>query len=250
MPQPTYTSRVLRTIAAFVCGIVIGGVATGWFMLKRTERAVPQSVIEPVVTAETAPAISEEQRLAASVGMDVAPSPLTDTNPGEAAAKPVPALARPATLPADALVIPVAGVKRDALRDDFAELRGGTRAHEALDIAAPRATPVLAAVDGTVAKLFLSKPGGITLYEFDPTKQWIYYYAHLDGYADGIAEGQTLHRGDVIGFVGTTGNAPPNAPHLHFAISKAETPGRWWKSQPIDPFPLLTSRGVTIDVAK
>ena len=138
------------------------------------------------------------------------------------------------------LVVPVQGVHRDDLHDTFSDTRDATRRHEALDILAPRDTPVLAVDDGTVAKLFLSKPGGITIYHYDPTRSYAYYYAHLARYADGLEAGDALRRGDVIGYVGTTGNAPPNTPHLHFAIFKLADPKRWWKGVAIDPYPILS----------
>lgn len=144
------------------------------------------------------------------------------------------------------LIIPVAGVTMARLHSNFNEWRGKHR-HRALDILAPRGTPVLAAVDGKVQKLFTSKAGGLTIYEFDESESMVYYYAHLDHYAAGLKEGMPLHKGDVIGYVGTTGNAPPNTPHLHFAIAKLPPSKKWWKGTPIDPFPLLRERGVTVD---
>lgn len=163
--------------------------------------------------------------------------------------KPTPALIEPVSLAPDALVIPVVGVRREQLKPMFNDRRGSSRAHRAIDIMAPRSTQVLAAIDGTVGKLFLSKPGGITIYQYDPTRSWIYYYAHLDAYAPGLVEGKQLRRGDVIGFVGSSGNANPDSPHLHFSIEKLTEPGKWWKSEPIDPYPLLTTRGITITKA-
>jgi murein DD-endopeptidase MepM/ murein hydrolase activator NlpD len=139
-----------------------------------------------------------------------------------------------------ALLIPVEGVAAHALRDTFNEGRDGNhRGHEAIDIAAPTGTPVLAADDGRIAKLFLSKPGGITVYEFNTGSTLAYYYAHLDRYAPGLAEGQAIRRGQVIGYVGTTGNAPPNAPHLHFAIFRLGPEKKWWQGEPINPFGYL-----------
>jgi peptidoglycan LD-endopeptidase LytH len=134
------------------------------------------------------------------------------------------------------LTLPVQGLRREELRDTFEEMRGGSRRHEALDIAAPRHTPVLAVEDGRVAKLFLSQAGGTTVYQFDPTSTYAYYYAHLERYADGLQEGDALERGQVIGYVGTSGNAPPNAPHLHFSIFKLTDAKRWWQGTAIDPF--------------
>jgi murein DD-endopeptidase MepM/ murein hydrolase activator NlpD len=138
------------------------------------------------------------------------------------------------------LLIPVAGVSADRLPDTFAEMRGSRR-HDALDIPAPRGTPVLSADDGSIIKLHTSVAGGLTIYAADPQARFFYYYAHLDRYRDGLREGMPLHRGDIIGFVGTTGNAPPNVPHLHFAIARADSAGKWWSGTPLDPRPLLIS---------
>lgn len=131
------------------------------------------------------------------------------------------------------LVIPIAGVRASDLPDSFNERRGARR-HEATDILAPRGTPILSADDGAVLKLHTSAGGGLTVYASDPADRFVYYYAHLDGYAPGLAEGQPLRRGQTIGFVGTTGNAPANTPHLHFAIAKLGAAWRWWQGTPID----------------
>jgi len=136
------------------------------------------------------------------------------------------------------LIVPVLGVRRASLRDSFAERRG-VKAHEAIDIAAPRGTPVVAAHDGRVAKLYRSLAGGLTVYQFDIDARFAYYYAHLDGYTDGLREGTMLKRGDPIGYVGSTGNARPDAPHLHFAIFRLGPDKKWWKGSPINPFPFL-----------
>jgi murein DD-endopeptidase MepM/ murein hydrolase activator NlpD len=242
----------MRYAVTFILGLAVG--AASVFFLLRRPREVELPVRAPAVAPAAHPAahraatstaapLSEEAVLSTRVGMQI--SPVTSENGDEPSQKSIPKLNLPDSLTGDAVVIPVADVRREDLHDMFHERRG-TREHRAIDIASPRGTPVLAAIDGTVAKLFLSKPGGITLYEYDPSKAYAYYYAHLDGYAPGIAEGQALHRGDVIGFVGTSGNAPPNAPHLHFSIEKLTTPGRWWQSDAIDPYPILTTRGVTI----
>ena len=136
------------------------------------------------------------------------------------------------------LAMPIAGVDPARLKSNFFEVHNGHR-HEALDIMAPRGTAVLAVDHGTVAKLFTSEPGGLTVYQFDDTRQFCYYYAHLDHYADGLKEGQVLRRGEVLGYVGSTGNASANAPHLHFAVSLLGPEHRWWETTPIDPLPLL-----------
>src|SRR5437764_4494215 len=145
---------------------------------------------------------------------------------------------------ADAIVIPVAGVARAALRDDFDNIHSG-HPHHAIDILAPRGTPVLAAVDGTIRKLFDSRAGGLTIYEFDLATERSYYYAHLDSYADNVVEGMRVRQGDVIGYVGTTGNAPANTPHLHFAITILPPGKAWSKGDAIAPYQILVERGVT-----
>jgi murein DD-endopeptidase MepM/ murein hydrolase activator NlpD len=136
------------------------------------------------------------------------------------------------------LDIPVEGVDEEDLRDTFADARGG-HAHEALDIMAPRHTPVLAVDNGAIQKLFTSKAGGFTIYQLDPTATFSYYYAHLDRYADGLHEGQMVRRGQVIGYVGSTGNASPEAPHLHFGIFRLTAERQWWKGEPINPYPVF-----------
>ena len=136
------------------------------------------------------------------------------------------------------LAIPVEGVTASDLRDTFNEGRAGHR-HEAIDIAAPRGTRVLAVDDGTLVKLFTSVPGGLTIYQFDPDRRFAYYYAHLDRYAEGVREGMRLRRGQVIGYVGSTGNASPAAPHLHFAVFRLGPERRWWKGEAINPFGAL-----------
>ena len=136
------------------------------------------------------------------------------------------------------LEIPVAGVDADDLRDTYSEARG-SRSHEALDILAPRNTKVRAVEHGRIEKLFTSKAGGLTIYEFDPTETFAYYYAHLDRYADGLREGQIVKRGDVIGYVGSTGNASPDAPHLHFAVFRLTPARQWWKGEAVNPYLVL-----------
>ena len=136
------------------------------------------------------------------------------------------------------LDIPVAGADEDDLRDTFADARGARR-HEAIDIMAPRHTPVRAVEDGRIVKLFASAAGGLTIYQFDPAGIYTYYYAHLDRYASGLKEGQAVRRGQVIGYVGSTGNASPDAPHLHFQIFRMTPEKQWWEGEPINPYPVL-----------
>ena len=148
----------------------------------------------------------------------------------------------PDALAARHLLLPVKGYDPAKLHDTFDETRGGIRKHEALDIMAPRGTPVIAADDGVIIKLFRSLAGGITIYEADPSEKFVYYYAHLDRYRDGLREGEAVHRGDVIGYVGSTGNATANAPHLHFTIFLLGPEKKWWRGKAVNPFPYLASR--------
>jgi peptidoglycan LD-endopeptidase LytH len=136
------------------------------------------------------------------------------------------------------LIVPVAGILAATIPPSFDDMRGARR-HNALDILAPRGTPVLSADDGAVAKIDTSAGGGLSLYIAGPRERFIFYYAHLDAYRRGIAAGMRISKGDTIGYVGTTGNAPPNTPHLHFAIALADEDKRWWKGTPLDPLPLL-----------
>lgn len=140
------------------------------------------------------------------------------------------------------LLIPVDGIHANQLTDTFDDARAAGRVHDAIDIMAPRGTRVLAVADGKVAKLFTSVRGGLTVYEFDPSATYSYYYAHLDSYAPGLVEGKQLQRGDLIGFVGSSGDASPTAPHLHFAINVLGPDKRWWQGTPINPYPILTGR--------
>jgi murein DD-endopeptidase MepM/ murein hydrolase activator NlpD len=134
--------------------------------------------------------------------------------------------------------LPVQGLTSADLHRTFNEVHNG-HAHEAIDIMAPRGTSVHAAVSGTIRKLFLSKPGGNTIYEFDEASEFCYYYAHLDRYAEGVHEGMRVTRGDVIAYVGSTGNADSRSPHLHFALFELGPKREWWKGKPIDPYPNL-----------
>jgi peptidoglycan LD-endopeptidase LytH len=135
-----------------------------------------------------------------------------------------------------ALQLPIDHASIDAMEGSFAERRGRTRGHQAIDILAVRNTPIRAVDDGTIARLFESKAGGLSIYQFDPARRFNYYYAHLERYAKGLQEGQRVSAGDVVGYVGTSGNAPKNTPHLHFAISELGPERRWWQGRPIDPY--------------
>ena len=144
------------------------------------------------------------------------------------------------TVPAaPGLLVPVSGILPQHLSDTFTQSRGAGRLHDAIDIMAPRGTPVVAVADGRIVKLFNSKPGGLTAYQFNVEEKLAYYYAHLDSYAPTLVEGQQVRRGDVIGYVGSTGNANPEGPHLHFAVFILGPDKKWWQGTAINPYPLL-----------
>jgi murein DD-endopeptidase MepM/ murein hydrolase activator NlpD len=190
-----------------------------------------RDIVEPGMAAIDAPHVP---RATSTTGM----SPV----PGPTAANPVlePAPGDVHELADRHLEIPVDGVRPEQLVRSFDERRGGgSRPHEALDIVAPRNTPVKAVEGGTIARLFFSQAGGITVYQFDPSGRYCYYYAHLERYADGLREGALLQKGQVIGYVGTSGNAPKGTPHLHFAIFRLTTNSHWWEGTPMDPYDIL-----------
>jgi murein DD-endopeptidase MepM/ murein hydrolase activator NlpD len=158
-----------------------------------------------------------------------------DLEPPERA---TPTVHPPADLVGRDITFPVRGVDPATIVDTFTDRRGLTRVHNALDIMAPRGTAVLAVDGGTVSRLGNGGAGGITVYQIDDAGRYAFYYAHLDHIAPGLTEGQVVKRGDVLGFVGTTGNAPPNAPHLHFAIYEIGDDRTRWGGRPVNPFPL------------
>ncbi|WP_411833040.1 M23 family metallopeptidase [Pseudoxanthomonas mexicana] len=162
-------------------------------------------------------------------------------SPAAAPPAPLPQSAPPGagSTPAEALLVPVQGIAPSQLGDTFNDARSQGRRHDAIDIMAAEGTPVIAVADGTVEKLFDSERGGLTVYQFEPGGRYAYYYAHLQRYADGLAEGQSIRRGQVIGYVGSTGNASPEAPHLHFAIFLLGPEKRWWEGEAINPYPIL-----------
>jgi peptidoglycan LD-endopeptidase LytH len=145
------------------------------------------------------------------------------------------------------IAIPVAGATLTTLRDSFDEGRDGSRVHRALDIMAPRGTPVISADSGRILRMSFNPLGGNTIYASDPSGRVVYYYAHLDSYRPGLAQGAMIARGDTIGFVGTTGNAPKDAPHLHFQVMQMAADGRFWDGEAINPYPLFL---LTLDTAR
>jgi murein DD-endopeptidase MepM/ murein hydrolase activator NlpD len=151
-------------------------------------------------------------------------------------------VAAPGVLSATELRLPIDGISIESFKGGFSERRG-TRPHEAVDIIAPRGTAIHAVQDGTIAKLFFSKTGGTTIYQFDPNGRLCYYYAHLERYADGLHDGQHVSQGEVVGYVGTSGNAPPDTPHLHFAIFELNADRKWWQGRPLDPYLVFKGKG-------
>ena len=171
-------------------------------------------------------------------------SPVLETEVGTAGTpdgpKPTPTVGpEPTSELADRdLEIPVEGIRPEQLVRSFDDRRG-MRRHEAIDILAPMGTPVKAVENGRVARLFFSKAGGITIYQFDPTERFCYYYAHLERYAPGLKENDVVRKGQVLGYVGVSGNAPKDTPHLHFAVFRLTDEKRWWEGSPIDPYDVL-----------
>lgn len=230
----------MKWLITFILGVLVGAA-----ILFVALQDVPEKpATEVAATAPAAPGIPASQ-----IEGQLPPAPVVVPNLEDAdlPLRPTPdanataGAAAPMTMPGK-LLVPVQGIKSAQLTDTFYQPRGEQRQHEALDIMAPTGTPVLAVADGKVAKLFHSKPGGLTVYQFDPTGQFAYYYAHLDRYADGIAEGMEVKRGTLIGYVGVTGNSDPNAPHLHFAVVALTPEKQWWKGTPLNPFPLMSDQ--------
>ncbi|HEX2596419.1 MAG TPA: M23 family metallopeptidase [Luteimonas sp.] len=224
----------MKSLLLFLAGVLVG--ANVVYFVMRRDAVAPVAAPPVVATTPATPTPTGDDVVARAVP---SPAPVAMKAPAPTAVVPQPSIPPPTPPPPNALLIPVAGIAAAQLTDTFNDTRDGTRRHEALDIMAARGTPVLAASDGTVAKLFTSVPGGLTIYEFDPTSTYAYYYAHLDHYAPGLSEGKVLKRGDLIAYVGSTGNASADAPHLHFAIFVLGPGKQWWKGTAIDPYPLL-----------
>ena len=215
----------MRLLLVFLAGLLLGANVVYFAMHRGLPHASTMPASAPVATTPTPATVASPETTAI-------PAPVETTTP----ANPDPAVGP------TGLLLPVAGVRAEQLVDTFSQARSEHRVHDAIDIMAPRGTPVLAASDGTVAKLFASERGGLTIYEFDPTSAWVYYYAHLDRYADGLTEGQALRRGATIGYVGSSGNASPDAPHLHFEVSRLGPEKHWWQATPVNPHPLLDGK--------
>lgn len=230
----------MKWILTFIGGTVLGVIALFIYLRKVGTEAPPPVLVPPAVSAPAAPLPPPAAALPAAPDV---PTDLTEADlPIRPAASEVPAIAKVDGVTSTAaakLMIPVEGIKPADISDNYNQPRGSDRTHEALDIMAPKGTRVYATADGKVAKLFNSKQGGLTVYQFDPTETYAYYYAHLDRYADGIKEGDVLRRGDLVGYVGVTGNSDPNGPHLHFAVFELTAEKQWWKGTPVNPYPLM-----------
>jgi murein DD-endopeptidase MepM/ murein hydrolase activator NlpD len=234
----------MKWITTFLSGALVGALGISAYLGISSPEPAAVDASRSTVMAPALPHVP----VAAVAAPDTSAIEMPASEPAAAlplALAPVPAQASDAGVAAaDQLLIPVAGVKASALKDTFNDARGSERLHEAIDIQAPQGTQVFAVADGKIAKLFNSKPGGLTIYQFDTSERFAYYYAHLDRYAADLKEGMTLKRGDLVGYVGTSGNADPNTPHLHFATFELGPQKQWWKGSPINPYPLLrgTSR--------
>lgn len=188
------------------------------------------------------PLLERRATQAESVDPSLPAAPAADPPAVDAPRTPADPVASPSSdaMPSNGLLLPVQGIGIGDIHDTFNEARGSERRHEALDIMAPAGTPVLAVADGTIEKLFTSDAGGLTIYQFEPSGRFSYYYAHLQDYAPGLVEGTRVRRGDMLGTVGSTGNADPTAPHLHFAIFRLTPAREWWTGEPVNPYPLLS----------
>ncbi|MBO9793605.1 MULTISPECIES: M23 family metallopeptidase [Xanthomonas] len=220
----------MKLLMTLVVGVVLG--AAGFWWLERT---APEAKVEP--SSSAAPIATD--RSAASAAPMAASAPLSDPAPAGMPAATTPAQPPAAAAPGSDLLIPVEGIGASQLQDTFTDARSEGRVHDAIDILAPTGTPVVAVADGTVEKLFTSERGGLTIYQFEPGGKYCYYYAHLERYADGLAEKQSIKRGQVIGYVGSTGTANPAAPHLHFEIHRLGPEKQWWKGEALNPYPVL-----------
>jgi len=237
----------MKILVGFLAGLVFGTLASGFLWLNLQESArLAVDCESPATPTVAAPAKSEQS--AAEIVVPAPPQaisviepstaqtsaetlPPAETTALDSTTPPLPTLTRKLDL-----LIPVSGITAAQLSNTFTDARSEGRLHDAIDIMAPTGTPVVAVDDGAIVKLFNSKPGGITIYQFDDTAELAYYYAHLDHYADGLTEGQSVKRGDVIGYVGYTGNANPSGPHLHFAIFILGPEKHWWQGTAINPY--------------
>jgi murein DD-endopeptidase MepM/ murein hydrolase activator NlpD len=247
--RPRAKTAVQMLSHPFGLGLLLGVLFFGGLWVsgalgtRQVDRVPAEPTPAPPARAATEP--SAPPNIGAP-GAPMAPTPIPQDAPGEPRPVLSPDVGDLAYLKLRRLALPVPEVDARRLRDDYADPRTG-HSHEALDILAPRGSAVVAVDDGVVQKLFTSVRGGLTVYQFDPEGTYCYYYAHLDRYAPGLREGMTIKKGDRIGDVGTTGNAPPQTPHLHFAIFKLGPEKQWWKGAALNPYPLWGSAPARAD---
>lgn len=224
----------VRILIGFFAVLLAVAVLVAWLSTKsrdgridiltwsRSVDATPQPTLEIARSAKSEASITPHTPAGAEVSPAVTPlpTPTVISPPGN-------------------LIVPVAGVRVDQLRDTFADARSEGRVHDAIDIAAPRGSPVLAAADGAIVKLSPSERGGTTIYQLSADSKYIYYYAHLERYADGLAVGHFAKQGETIAYVGDTGNAGTGNYHLHFSVAMVSDPKRYWEGMNINPYPLL-----------
>lgn len=230
---------MIKKAVAFAIVISCGGAAS-------TDKKAPAGSPTPsdtmtVDTTVSAPKASTAMPADSLVGLApdiVAPAPLPVAAGGTADTAQVTATPEELAFLAAGMIIPVEGVLASQLRDSYTEMRGA-HPHEAIDILSPRGTPVVSATDGRVLKLFNSVAGGTMVYAADASDRFILMYAHLDRYADGVVDKMPIKRGQLLGYVGSTGDASAAAPHLHFAIARGHPSAAWWKGTPVNPYPLL-----------
>jgi murein DD-endopeptidase MepM/ murein hydrolase activator NlpD len=242
---------MLRALLSLALLAVVAGLGFYAGRVTNVEPVYERDAVASIATPRVSPTVPQPETAARGRSVEPPPSP-PEVVPSLPLAGPraLPSAELPLTpltttgdgspLMTRNLTLPISGLKRDDIQDTFTQSRAaGERIHEATDIMSPRGTPVVAVDNGIIAKLFTSKPGGLTIYQFDSNEKFCFYYAHLDRYVGGLREGLLVKRGDTIGYVGSTGNADPNAPHLHFAIFELGPEKRWWEGKPINPYPIL-----------
>lgn len=234
---------MLRALLILLIGVLLGANVV-YFAMTRSARHAPVEPAVPIAQAGIAAgdAASEPASPMREAGARARDGSSVGTAPTVAAPTPVAVdtdAGRTDAAGPGGLIVPVRGIAGDALVDTYTDARSEGRSHDAIDIMAPAGTPVLAVADGHVEKLFTSDRGGLTIYQFEPGGRHAYYYAHLQSYAPGLHEKQRIRQGEVIGYVGSTGNASASAPHLHFAIFVLGPEKRWWEGTAINPYPLL-----------